>query len=58
MFIMLEILFVNVITAKQTAIMPDYVMPYTIHLLAHEPDLKNWKDIETLQRIEKLVFFQ
>lgn len=46
---------VTVCVAKISSIMPDYVLPYTVHLLAHDPDLKGWEDSDTLTRIEKYV---
>ena len=35
--------------------LPDYVMPYTIHLLAHDPDLKSFDDLPALKNIKEYV---
>lgn len=33
--------------------LPDYVMPYTIHLLAHDPELKEHDEVEPLKNIKE-----
>ena len=42
-------------TVKMYHYLPDYVMPYTIHLLAHDPDLKAYDDMPALKNIKELV---
>ncbi|KAK3099941.1 hypothetical protein FSP39_012194 [Pinctada imbricata] len=37
--------------------LPDYVMPYTIHLLAHDPDLKTHEQIDALKNIKECLWF-
>ena len=37
------------------SIMPDYVLPYAIHLLAHDPDYSSYKDISALKSIKEYV---
>ncbi|CAC5359753.1 PDS5 [Mytilus coruscus] len=37
--------------------LPDYVMPYTIHLLAHDPELKEHDDVEPLKNIKECLWF-
>ncbi|KAL3879117.1 hypothetical protein ACJMK2_031429 [Sinanodonta woodiana] len=37
--------------------LPDYVMPYTIHLLAHDPDLKTYDHVEALGNIKDCLWF-
>lgn len=36
-------------------LLPDYVIPYTIHLLAHDPDFKSYEDIESLKSLKEYV---
>jgi len=38
---------------KIFALLPDYVLPYAIHLLAHDPDLKGTDDVATLSNIRE-----
>lgn len=40
---------------KMFAILPDYVVPYVIHLLAHDPDLQDCEDVDTLTSIKEYV---
>ncbi|XP_041360337.1 sister chromatid cohesion protein PDS5 homolog A-B-like isoform X3 [Gigantopelta aegis] len=42
---------------KMTAILPDYVLPYSIHLLAHDPDLKSYDHTEALRNIKECLWF-
>ena len=37
------------------ALLPEYVLPFTIHLLAHDPDLTSHTDTETLKNIREYV---
>ena len=37
------------ISAKMFSLLPDYVLPYAIHLLAHDPELKDNTDVEGLK---------
>ncbi len=39
--------------AKMFSLLPDYVLPYAIHLLAHDPDLATYDDVETLKNIRE-----
>ncbi|KAH9494579.1 Sister chromatid cohesion protein PDS5 B [Bulinus truncatus] len=38
-------------------LLPDYVIPYTIHLLAHDPDFKSYEDIESLKSLKECLWF-
>ncbi|BFZ14836.1 hypothetical protein BsWGS_17875 [Bradybaena similaris] len=38
-------------------LLPDYVIPYTIHLLAHDPDFKSYEDIESLKSLKECMWF-
>jgi len=40
---------------KIFALLPDYVVPYAIHLLAHDPDLTGTDDVATLSSIREYV---
>lgn len=40
-------------TAKMFSLLPDYVLPYTVHLLAHDPDLKTHDHLEALTNIKE-----
>ncbi|KAH3839436.1 hypothetical protein DPMN_112867, partial [Dreissena polymorpha] len=42
---------------KMFLYLPDYVMPYTIHLLAHDPDLKSYEDVQALKNIKECLWF-
>jgi len=35
------------------ALLPDYVVPYAVHLLAHDPDLNDIDDVSTLANIRE-----
>ena len=41
--------FYVLISAKMFSLLPDYVLPYAIHLLAHDPELKDNTDVEGLK---------
>lgn len=34
-------------------LLPDYVLPYAIHLLAHDPELQSHEDTKTLKNIKE-----
>ena len=36
--------------------LPDYVMPYAIHLLAHDPDMKEHDNVDALKNIKEWVY--
>ena len=38
-------------------ILPDYVLPYTIFLLAHDPDLTHHRDVNALKNIQDCLWF-
>lgn len=38
---------------KLLSLLPEYVVPYTIHLLAHDPDYVKVQDIEQLKDIKE-----
>lgn len=40
-------------TDKLFSLLPEYVVPYTIHLLAHDPDYVKVQDIEQLKEIKE-----
>lgn len=42
-----------VTTDKLFSLLPEYVVPYTIHLLAHDPDYIKLQDIEQLKEIKE-----
>ncbi|XP_025084821.1 sister chromatid cohesion protein PDS5 homolog A-like [Pomacea canaliculata] len=39
------------------SILPDYVVPYTIHLLAHDPDFKTYDHVESLKNLKECLWF-
>lgn len=43
----------SVWTDKLLSLLPEYVVPYTIHLLAHDPDYVKVQDIEQLKEIKE-----
>ncbi|XP_064607690.1 sister chromatid cohesion protein PDS5 homolog B-like [Liolophura sinensis] len=43
--------------AKMFSLLPDYVLPYTVHLLAHDPDLKTHDHLEALTNIKDCLWF-
>ncbi|XP_033110666.1 sister chromatid cohesion protein PDS5 homolog A-B-like [Anneissia japonica] len=43
--------------AQMMSLLPEYVVPYTIHLLAHDPDFLTLKDIEALRDIKECLLF-
>uniref|UniRef100_A0A3Q2NNN2 PDS5 cohesin associated factor B n=1 Tax=Fundulus heteroclitus TaxID=8078 RepID=A0A3Q2NNN2_FUNHE len=42
---------------KLLSLLPEYVVPYTIHLLAHDPDYVKVQDIEQLKEIKEALWF-
>uniref|UniRef100_A0A8C2XCT2 PDS5 cohesin associated factor B n=1 Tax=Cyclopterus lumpus TaxID=8103 RepID=A0A8C2XCT2_CYCLU len=42
---------------KLFSLLPEYVVPYTIHLLAHDPDYVKLQDIEQLKEIKEALWF-
>jgi len=38
-------------------LLPDYVIPYTIHLLAHDPDFKSYEDVDSLKSLKDCMWF-
>uniref|UniRef100_A0A8C2X6Z5 PDS5 cohesin associated factor B n=1 Tax=Cyclopterus lumpus TaxID=8103 RepID=A0A8C2X6Z5_CYCLU len=45
------------ISDKLFSLLPEYVVPYTIHLLAHDPDYVKLQDIEQLKEIKEALWF-
>ncbi|CAH2225092.1 sister chromatid cohesion PDS5 homolog B isoform X1 [Pelobates cultripes] len=45
------------VSEKLLSILPEYVVPYTIHLLAHDPDYVKVQDIEQLKDIKECLWF-
>uniref|UniRef100_A0A8D3D4C6 PDS5 cohesin associated factor B n=1 Tax=Scophthalmus maximus TaxID=52904 RepID=A0A8D3D4C6_SCOMX len=45
------------ISDKLFSLLPEYVVPYTIHLLAHDPDYVKVQDIEQLKEIKEALWF-
>uniref|UniRef100_A0A8C6LST8 PDS5 cohesin associated factor B n=1 Tax=Nothobranchius furzeri TaxID=105023 RepID=A0A8C6LST8_NOTFU len=45
------------ISDKLLSLLPEYVVPYTIHLLAHDPDYVKVQDIEQLKEIKEALWF-
>lgn len=41
------------VLAKKFSILPDYVLPYVIHLLAHDPDFLKPDDTTILKQIQE-----
>lgn len=41
------------LSEKLLSLLPEYVVPYTIHLLAHDPDYVKIQDIEQLKDIKE-----
>ncbi|XP_061108387.1 sister chromatid cohesion protein PDS5 homolog A-like [Conger conger] len=42
---------------KLLALLPEYVVPYMIHLLAHDPDFTKPQDLEQLRDIKECLWF-
>uniref|UniRef100_A0A672FED8 PDS5 cohesin associated factor B n=1 Tax=Salarias fasciatus TaxID=181472 RepID=A0A672FED8_SALFA len=42
---------------KLFSLLPEYVVPYAIHLLAHDPDYVKVQDIEQLKEIKEALWF-
>eukprot|EP00057_Strongylocentrotus_purpuratus_P033215 XP_790621.2 PREDICTED: sister chromatid cohesion protein PDS5 homolog A [Strongylocentrotus purpuratus] len=48
----------HTLTATQMiSVLPEYVIPYTIHLLTHDPDFMTLKDSEALSDIKECMWF-
>nr|XP_054754844.1 sister chromatid cohesion protein PDS5 homolog A-like [Lytechinus pictus] len=48
----------HTLTATQIiSVLPEYVIPYTIHLLTHDPDFMTLKDSEALSDIKECMWF-
>ncbi|CAI9557230.1 unnamed protein product [Staurois parvus] len=45
------------VSEKLLSLLPEYVVPYTIHLLAHDPDYVKIQDIEQLKDIKRCLWF-
>uniref|UniRef100_A0A8D0H5J6 PDS5 cohesin associated factor B n=1 Tax=Sphenodon punctatus TaxID=8508 RepID=A0A8D0H5J6_SPHPU len=45
------------VSEKLLSLLPEYVVPYTIHLLAHDPDYVKIQDIEQLKDIKECLWF-
>ncbi|XP_074650507.1 sister chromatid cohesion protein PDS5 homolog A-like [Tubulanus polymorphus] len=43
--------------AKIFSLLPEYVLPYTIHLLAHDPDFVRPDDVEMLASLKECLWF-
>ncbi len=43
--------------AKIFSLLPDYVLPYAIHLLAHDPELTHHQEVVPLKNIKEWVEF-
>ncbi|KAG8200522.1 hypothetical protein JTE90_000597 [Oedothorax gibbosus] len=44
-------------TAKLYNYLPDYVLPYAIHLLAHDPAFKQYDDLPSLHKLKDCLWF-
>lgn len=44
-------------TVKLFTILPDYIVPYAIHLLAHDPCLTTYDDVPALNQIKECLWF-
>ncbi|KAJ8342625.1 hypothetical protein SKAU_G00325530 [Synaphobranchus kaupii] len=47
----------SAVSEKLFSLLPEYVVPYTIHLLAHDPDYVKVQDIEQLTDIKEALWF-
>ncbi|KAI5626051.1 sister chromatid cohesion protein PDS5-like B [Silurus asotus] len=45
------------VSDKLISLLPEYVVPYAIHLLAHDPDYVKVQDIEQLKDIKEALWF-
>uniref|UniRef100_A0A8C5WLJ4 PDS5 cohesin associated factor B n=1 Tax=Leptobrachium leishanense TaxID=445787 RepID=A0A8C5WLJ4_9ANUR len=45
------------VSEKLLSLLPEYVVPYTIHLLAHDPDYVKLQDLEQLKDIKECLWF-
>lgn len=52
-------LILSLSSEKLVSLLPEYVVPYMIHLLAHDPDFTKPQDYEQLRDIKEsvLMFF-
>lgn len=48
---------VSASTTKVFSLLPDYVLPYAIHLLAHDPDFSAYDDVNALKGIKDCLVF-
>lgn len=53
LMLMLMLMLACVPTDKLLSLLPEYVVPYAIHLLAHDPDYIKVSDIEQLKDIKE-----
>ncbi|GIX88952.1 sister chromatid cohesion protein PDS5 homolog B [Caerostris extrusa] len=44
-------------TAKLYNYLPDYILPYAIHLLAHDPSFKKYDDLNSLLKLKDCLWF-
>uniref|UniRef100_A0A2K6AIE8 PDS5 cohesin associated factor A n=1 Tax=Mandrillus leucophaeus TaxID=9568 RepID=A0A2K6AIE8_MANLE len=44
-------------TEKLLSLLPEYVVPYMIHLLAHDPDFTRSQDVDQLRDIKECLWF-
>ncbi|XP_077867919.1 sister chromatid cohesion protein PDS5 homolog A-B-like [Saccoglossus kowalevskii] len=44
-------------SSRLTSLLPEHVIPYCIHLLAHDPDLQSHKDLSSLRDIKECLWF-
>ncbi|XP_077983606.1 sister chromatid cohesion protein PDS5 homolog A-like isoform X2 [Glandiceps talaboti] len=44
-------------SSRIMSILPEHVIPYVIHLLAHDPDLQSHKDVSALNDIKECLWF-
>lgn len=44
-----------VVPEKLLSLLPEYVVPYMIHLLAHDPDFTKPQDVDQLRDIKEYV---
>ncbi|XP_041439149.1 sister chromatid cohesion protein PDS5 homolog B-B isoform X1 [Xenopus laevis] len=45
------------VSEKLFSLLPEYVVPYTVHLLTHDPDYVKVQDIEQLKDIKECLWF-
>lgn len=44
-------------TDKMLTLLPDYVLPYAIHMLAHDPSFKKFDDVPVLLKLKDCLWF-